>query len=94
MKRFGLFAAALALGASVSAMHANAADCPIKLGGIAPLSASGTVVGGEAMRDAMLIAEEDINAAGGVLGCDVKVIIADSEGLPEKATAIMEKLIT
>lgn len=94
MKRFGLFAVALAFGVSVSAMHANAADCPIKLGGIAPLSAPGTVVGGEAMRDAMLIAEEDINAAGGVLGCDVKVIIADSEGLPEKATAIMEKLIT
>ena len=32
--------------------------------------------------------------AGGVLGCDVKVIIADTEGLPEKASAIMEKLIT
>lgn len=94
MKRFGLFAVALAFGVSVSAVHANAAECPIKLGGIAPLSAPGTVVGGEAMRDAMLIAEEDINAAGGVLGCDVKVIIADSEGLPEKATAIMEKLIT
>ena len=73
---------------------ASAADCPIKLGGIAPLSAPGTVVGGEAMRDAMLIAEEDINAAGGVLGCDVEVVIADSEGLPEKAAAIMEKLIT
>ena len=73
---------------------ASAADCPIKLGGIAPLSAPGTVVGGEAMRDAMLIAEEDVNAAGGVLGCDVEVVIADSEGLPEKAAAIMEKLIT
>ena len=73
---------------------ASGADCPIKLGGIAPLSAPGTVVGGEAMRDAMLIAEEDINAAGGVLGCDVEVVIADSEGLPEKAAAIMEKLIT
>ena len=73
---------------------ASGADCPIKLGGIAPLSAPGTVVGGEAMRDAMLIAEEDINAAGGVLGCDVEVVIADTEGLPEKATAVMEKLIT
>lgn len=79
---------------AVSASAALAADCPIKIGGIAPLSAPGTVVGGEAMRDAMLIAEEDINAAGGVLGCDIKVVIADSEGLPEKATAIMEKLIT
>ena len=82
--------AALGMGAGT----ASAADCPIKLGGIAPLSAPGTVVGGEAMRDAMLIAEEDINAAGGILGCDLDVVIADSEGLPEKAAAIMEKLIT
>lgn len=71
-----------------------AADCPIKIGAIAPLSAPGTVVGGEAMRDAMLIAEEDINAAGGVLGCDVKVVIGDAEGLPEKGKAVMQKLIT
>jgi ABC-type branched-subunit amino acid transport system substrate-binding protein len=75
-------------------LNANAVDCPIKIGGIAPLSAPGTVVGGEAMRDAMLIAQDDVNAAGGVLGCDIEVVIADSEGLPEKATAIMEKLIT
>ncbi len=85
---------ATAAGVLALSSVAFAADCPIKLGGIAPLSAPGTVVGGEAMRDAMLIAEKDINAAGGVLGCDVKVVIADSEGLPEKAKAIMEKLIT
>ena len=78
----------------IGAGAASAADCPIKLGGIAPLSAPGTVVGGEAMRDAMLIAEEDINAKGGILGCELDVVIADSEGLPEKAAAIMEKLIT
>ena len=73
---------------------AMAVECPIKLGAMAPLSAPGTVVGGEAMRDAMLIAEEDINAAGGVLGCDVKVVIGDTEGLPEKGAALMEKFIT
>ncbi|NBQ24331.1 MAG: ABC transporter substrate-binding protein, partial [Verrucomicrobia bacterium] len=73
---------------------ALAQDCPIKIGGLAPLSAPGTVVGGEAMRDAMMIAEADINAAGGVLGCDIEVVIGDSEGLPEKATAVMERLIT
>ena len=88
------YLAATAAGVLALSSVAFAADCPIKLGGIAPLSAPGTVVGGEAMRDAMLIAEKDINAAGGVLGCDVKVVIADSEGLPEKAKAIMEKLIT
>ena len=93
MKRHLQFILAASVAASGTGA-ASAADCPIKLGGIAPLSAPGTVVGGEAMRDAMLIAEEDINAAGGILGCDVEVVIADSEGLPEKAAAIMEKLIT
>ena len=33
---------------------ALAADCPIKIGGLAPLSAPGSVTGGEAMRDAMI----------------------------------------
>lgn len=83
-------AAAVGLGAGPAAL----AECEIAIGGLAPLSAPGTVVGGEAMREAMLIAEEDLNAAGGVLGCKVKVVIADTEGLPEKAAAVMEKLIT
>ena len=73
---------------------ALAVECPIKIGGLAPLSAPGSVTGGEAMRVAMMLAERDINAAGGVLGCDIDVVIADTEGLPEKARALMEKLIT
>jgi ABC-type branched-subunit amino acid transport system substrate-binding protein len=81
-------------GTLALAAGALAQDCPIKIGGLAPLSAPGTVVGGEAMRDAMLIAQDDINAAGGVLGCDIQVVIADTEGLPEKGAAVMEKLIT
>ena len=84
-------AAALTVSLSVAAV---AAECPIKIGGMTPLSAPGAVGAGEGMRAAMLIAEKDINAAGGVLGCDVKVVIADTEGLPEKASAMMEKLIT
>lgn len=86
--------AATAVGALATSGAAFAVDCPIKFGGMAPLSAPGTVVGGEAMRDAMLIAEEDINAAGGVLGCEVDVVIGDTEGLPEKGTALMEKFIS
>ncbi len=85
---------AAAITLSVSGTSAIAANCPIKIGGLAPLSAPGAVGGGEAMRDAMMFAERDINAAGGVLGCKVKVVIADTEGLPEKAAGIMEKLIT
>ncbi|MCB0099691.1 MAG: ABC transporter substrate-binding protein, partial [Caldilineaceae bacterium] len=65
----------------------------IKLGALAPLSAPGTVVGGEAMVDAMRIAEDEINANGGLLGRPVELIIEDSEGLPERGAAAMEKLI-
>jgi ABC-type branched-subunit amino acid transport system substrate-binding protein len=94
MKRFGLLAATAIVAVAVYSTGAAAVSCPIKIGGLAPLSAPGAVGGGEGMRAAMLIAEKDLNAAGGILGCDVKVIIADTEGLPEKASAIMEKLIT
>ena len=94
MRKLSLFAATALLGVALMGAGANAADCPIKIGGLAPLSAPGAVGGGEGMRAAMLIAQDDINAAGGVLGCDIEVVIADTEGLPEKASAIMEKLIT
>ena len=94
MKKFGLLAAVSLVGLAAYSTGASAAECPIKIGGLAPLSAPGAVGGGEGMRAAMLLAEKDLNAAGGALGCDIKVVIADTEGLPEKASAIMEKLIT
>ncbi len=74
-------------------MVAYECDGPIKIGGLAPLSAPGAVVGGEAMRDAMNIAVDELNENGGILGCDVELIIVDTEGLPERGTAVMEKLI-
>ena len=90
--RRSLLASAATLALTAGA--AVAQDCPIKIGALAPLSPPGTVVGGQAMRDAMLIAQDDINAAGGVLGCSIEVVVADSEGLPERATAVTERLIT
>jgi branched-chain amino acid transport system substrate-binding protein len=84
MKKIGLFAAVSLVGLAAFATGASAAECPIKIGGLAPLSAPGAVGGGEGMRAAMLLAEKDLNAAGGALGCDIKVVIADTEGLPER----------
>lgn len=86
--------AAAALGLAVLGGPALAADCPIRIGGMAPLSAPGSVTGGEAMRAAMRIAMDEINANGGLLGCPVELVIADSEGLPERGRAVMERLIT
>ena len=66
---------------------------PIKIGALAPLSAPGAVVGGEAMRVAMIIAADELNARGGVLGRPVELIIVDTEGLPERGMAVVERLI-
>ena len=94
MKPIKIGALGLIAAVALSLSSGGALACVIKIGGLAPLSAPGAVGGGEGMRAAMLIAQDDINAAGGILGCDLKVIIADTEGLPEKASAMMEKLIT
>ena len=66
---------------------------PIRIGALVPLSAPGSVVGGEAMRDAMVIAADEINASGGILGRPVELIVVDSEGLPERGVAGSERLI-
>lgn len=65
----------------------------VKIGALAPLSAPGSVTGGTAMKAAFQIAVEEINAAGGVLGKPVELILVDTEGLPERGTAAMERLI-
>lgn len=92
--KLSIYGIATAIAVSLIGSASFAADCPIKIGGLAPLSAPGAVGGGEAMRDAMKLAEADLNAAGGALGCDIEVVIADTEGLPEKAAAMMNRLIT
>jgi branched-chain amino acid transport system substrate-binding protein len=66
----------------------------IRIGGVGPLSAPGSVVGGIAMQFAMNLAVSDINAEGGVLGKPLELIFADTEGLPERGAAAAERLIT
>ena len=78
---------------SVDEKAEDAAQEPIRIGALVPLSAPGSVVGGEAMRDAMIIAADGINASGGLLGRPVELIVVDSEGLPERGTAGAERLI-
>ena len=65
----------------------------IRIGGVGPLSAPGTVVGGIAMQFAMNLAVQDVNEAGGVLGKPLELIFADTEGLPERGGAVVERLI-
>jgi branched-chain amino acid transport system substrate-binding protein len=66
----------------------------IKIGAVAPLSSPGGVETGEALRAGMEIAVDEINAQGGVLGKKIELVMGDTGGLPEKGTAVVERLIT
>ena len=67
----------------------------IKIGVPVPLSAPGSVVGGQAMQIAANIAVDHINAKGGILGkYKVDVVFYDTSGLPERGRAGAEYLIT
>lgn len=66
----------------------------ILIGGFGPLSAPGSYQGGTEMRQAAELAVDEVNEAGGVLGKQVELIFGDTEGLPERGTAVTERLIT
>ncbi|MDR2097641.1 MAG: ABC transporter substrate-binding protein, partial [Spirochaetaceae bacterium] len=63
----------------------------IKIGGIFPLSGNVAVYGVEA-RNGILLAIEEINAAGGVNGKKIELISEDDEGNPEKSVNAYNKL--
>jgi branched-chain amino acid transport system substrate-binding protein len=86
--RLSIFAAAL-----LATQAAFAAD-PIKVGVPIALSPPGSVPQGTQVRDALLVTAGMINDAGGVLGRPIELIIEDDQGIPEKARAAVEKLIT
>jgi len=80
--------------AYVSGSTESVGEGTIKIGVLLPLSAPGSVSGGTAMKAAMEIGLEEINAAGGVLGQPVELVIVDTEGLAERGTAAMQRLIS
>jgi branched-chain amino acid transport system substrate-binding protein len=88
------FVVRLMLVASVFAAHAAFAADPIKFGVSIALSPPGSVPQATQVRDASVVATKMINDAGGVLGRPVELVIEDDQGIPEKARAAAEKLIT
>ncbi len=65
-------------------------DDPIKLGGVWPLAD----ITGEQATKAAEMAVEEINAAGGILGRPLELIVIDSEFKPDKGAAALERLAT
>ena len=66
---------------------------PILIGATGPLSAPGSVGGGIAMQFTAELAVDEINAAGGIMGRPIELIFVDTQGLPERGTAVAERLI-
>ena len=93
MMRRPIVLAAVVISLFTFTMFAQAQDV-IKIGIVAPLSAPGGVETGQALVDGAKIAAEEINAAGGLLGKKVELVIGDTSGQPEKGTSVMERLAT
>jgi len=65
----------------------------VKIGLIAPLTGS-LAYNGLDMKQAAILAVEEINAKGGILGKKVELVIEDTAGKADLATAAVQKLIT
>ena len=86
--RLSVFAAGL-----LAAQAALAADS-IKVGVTLSLSPPGSVPQGTVVKDSLEVTAKMINDAGGVLGREFELVFEDDQGIPEKARAATEKLIT
>ncbi len=85
MSKLALRRAAIALTAAVGMLGAGAAaaqtSCPVKVGGVLPLTGSMAPITKKIAQSAEL-AFEHINAGGGVKGCPVQFILRDDQGQP------------
>ncbi|MBK0391987.1 ABC transporter substrate-binding protein [Ramlibacter algicola] len=84
----------IAIGTALATFPALAADPPILIGASITQSPPGSVVQGTQVKDGMEILKDMVNAKGGILGRQVKVLYEDNQGIPEKGRAATEKLIT
>lgn len=89
MKRLNLLAAlAIAIAAPAIAQE------PIAIGVSIAQSPPGSVVQGVQVKDGLEIVKDMINAKGGVLGRQIKLVYEDNQGVPEKGRSATEKLIS
>jgi branched-chain amino acid transport system substrate-binding protein len=71
---------------------AYAASDEVRIGAILPLTGSSSLVGGE-MKSGAMIAMDEINSVGGVLGKKFDIIFEDSESRPAAGVEAAHKLI-
>jgi branched-chain amino acid transport system substrate-binding protein len=92
--RSSLILGAAVVGAGFLFGSPTQAAEPIKIGVTIAMSPPGSVVQGTQVRDGLEVAKKMINDAGGLNGRPIELIYEDTQGIPEKARAAVEKLIT
>lgn len=84
----------LAFAVSASLVGSAYAADPIKVGVTVTQSPPGSVVQGTQVKDGLEVTAKMLNDQGGILGRPIELVVEDTQGLPEKARAAVEKLIT
>lgn len=90
-KKTGFIASAV-MAAAFGLPSAAAADV-IKIGAVLPMTGNAAVFG-EKFQNAYSMAVEEINAAGGVKGKKLEVVIEDSQERPQVGKTATEKLVS
>src|SRR6185503_13573138 len=90
-RRFLATAGALALGGLAPAV-VRAQGAPLQLGVLTPLTGAGGFDGPRMLKAMQAVATE-VNAAGGVLGRQISLIVEDDQTNPEAAVRAAHKLI-
>ncbi len=92
-KTWATRAAATAVAALLAGTAASAAADEVKLGALMPMT-GGLQAYGEAALNGVRLAADEANAAGGVLGEKVTVVVADTQTKPQPAIDAAKKLVT
>jgi branched-chain amino acid transport system substrate-binding protein len=91
----GLVVLLIPVAAAVLSLGALAAQAPIKIGVLTPLSPPGDYAAGQLIGRGAKLGAEYVNAKGGVRGGrKVDLVIVDDSGTPEKGVAGFRKLAT
>lgn len=87
-----LIVALLSAASLVACVRGGAEPPPLRVGLVAPLS-GGSAASGEAILRGMLLAMDEINAAGGVLGRRLELVARDVQNDPPAGDAAFRELV-
>lgn len=87
-----IFASALLSAAMLTAVSAQAADKPLKIGALMPMTGALQTYGDTSLKGVKLAVEE-INDAGGVLGQPIELSVGDAQTMPQAGVSAANKMV-